>query len=212
VGIDRDRMLNNGLPSFLAFQIEAARIGPKDRVVHIGCGVGYYSAVMAELAHEGSVLAIETDPELSERSRENLKGWHNVEVVTADGTQYDPGLSDVIFVNAGVTHPEAKWLQRLRDSGRLVLPLTHRKNEMITQGILLLVERGQGLVARAISHIYVYDCVGGRDDRWNDALGEALQRDSADHIRSLRPVDHGFSETCWVHVADVCVSMIENSD
>lgn len=206
VAIDRERMLNNGLPSFLGFQIEAARIGPSDRVAHIGCGVGYYTAIIASLAPNGRVLAIETDAELAERSRQNLKDWPNVEVVSADGTTFDPGESDVIFVNAGVTHPATIWLDRLAELGRLILPLTHRKDEMTNQGILLLVERGREMAARAISQIHVYDCVGGRDDRWNDSLGAALTRGNAELIRSLRPADHAPIESCWLHVADVCLS------
>lgn len=210
VAIDRERMLNNGLPSFLAFQIEAARIKPTDVVAHVGCGVGYYTAIMAELARNGHVLAIEADSELAKRSEQNLRDRPNVEVVAADGTQFDPGDCDVIFVNAGVTHPAPVWLRRLRESGRLVLPLTHRRDEMVTQGILLLVQRFQGeLGARVISNIYVFDCVGGRDDRWNAALGEALARDDAEGIRALRSIDHEVAKECWAHVADTCISTLE---
>lgn len=208
VAIDPDRALHSGLPSFLAFKIEAARIREKDRVVHVGCGVGYYTAVMAELASGGHVVAIEADEELAERSRENLKPWANVEVVAGDGTKLDPGEADVFFINAGVTHPSPIWLERLAPSGRLVLPLTRTKDGGPSQGIVLLIEPSEGqFAARAISWISVYDCVGGRDDRWNVALDEALARGDADRIHRLAKANHAPAEGCWVHVADYCFSM-----
>jgi protein-L-isoaspartate(D-aspartate) O-methyltransferase len=49
VAIDARRKLNNGLPSALAYQIEALNLQPNDHVVHIGCGTGYYTAIMAQL-------------------------------------------------------------------------------------------------------------------------------------------------------------------
>src|SRR3984893_17715951 len=48
VAIDAERRLNNGHPSFLAFLIEQLELQAGDHVVHVGCGTGYYTAVMAE--------------------------------------------------------------------------------------------------------------------------------------------------------------------
>jgi protein-L-isoaspartate(D-aspartate) O-methyltransferase len=68
VGLDPDRQLNNGQPSALARWIEAAALAPGDAVLHIGCGVGYYTAILAELVGpHGRVVGREIDPALAAR-------------------------------------------------------------------------------------------------------------------------------------------------
>jgi protein-L-isoaspartate(D-aspartate) O-methyltransferase len=47
-----------------------------DRVFHLGCGVGYFTAIMAEVVGaDGSVIASEVDPALAAAAPENLVGW-----------------------------------------------------------------------------------------------------------------------------------------
>lgn len=211
VAIDRERRLHNGLPSFLAFKIDASGVASGERVVHVGCGVGYYTAILAELVGpQGAVLAVEVDPGLAKRSRENLRHLSHVEVVEANGARHDPGPADVIFVNAGVTHPAPLWLERLREGGRLILPLTHARGEE-TRGVVLAVRRNGGLAARAISWISVFHCEGARDDEMNRRLGEALQRGGSalGEIHSLRRADHEPGASCWAHLGDVCISFQE---
>src|SRR5205085_9712302 len=73
IAIDADRMLNNGQPSGLALWIDALELKAGDRVLHIGCGVGYYTAIMAEVVGAGGhVTGVEIDPDLAERARRNL--------------------------------------------------------------------------------------------------------------------------------------------
>ncbi|WP_314962622.1 hypothetical protein [Bradyrhizobium cosmicum] len=58
--------LNNGLPSFWARKLEHLDIARGDRVLQVGAGTGYYSAVLAEIVEcAGRVTAIETDPMLA---------------------------------------------------------------------------------------------------------------------------------------------------
>jgi protein-L-isoaspartate(D-aspartate) O-methyltransferase len=60
VAIDAPRQLNNGQPSFLAFCLDSLDLKAGERVVHIGCGVGYYTAIIAEvIGPKGHVLAQE---------------------------------------------------------------------------------------------------------------------------------------------------------
>jgi len=47
-----------------------------------------------------------------------------VTVLACDGATIDPGECDAMLINAGVTHPNVLWLDRQRESGRLVVPLT----------------------------------------------------------------------------------------
>ena len=125
VAIDASRHLNNGHPSFLAFLLDELELHPGNRVVHIGCGTGYYTAIMAEVVgREGHVTAIEVDHELASRARINVSYLPNVQVLEGDGGETDPGPGDAILINAGITHPRSPWLDSLRPGGRLLLPLT----------------------------------------------------------------------------------------
>jgi protein-L-isoaspartate(D-aspartate) O-methyltransferase len=86
VSIDETRHLNNGQPSALASWIDALELAEGDGAVHVGAGVGYYSALISEvMGPRGSVVAIEVDPDLAARARENPKAWKNAEVVSGDG-------------------------------------------------------------------------------------------------------------------------------
>ena len=124
-GIIPERNLNNGQPSFLAALIASGGARPGEHAVHIGAGVGYYTAVIARLVgRSGRVTAIEYDPGLADRLAANFAGQRNVRVIAGDGSQvaFDP--AEIIYVNAGATRPADAWLDRLRDGGRLILPLT----------------------------------------------------------------------------------------
>lgn len=75
VALDAAKDINNGQPSALAGWINALHLKSGDRVYHMGCGVGYYTAIMAEVVGTGgSVVAIDAQPELAARERENLSG------------------------------------------------------------------------------------------------------------------------------------------
>ncbi|MGZ3459389.1 MAG: protein-L-isoaspartate O-methyltransferase family protein, partial [Archangium sp.] len=124
VALDADRLLNNGQPSGLCRWLDALALKPGERAVHVGCGTGYYSAVMAELVGPaGHVLAVEVDEGLAAKARENLSPWPQVSVLCGDGSE-TRGERDAIFVNAGATHPLPAWLEALAPGGRLMLPLT----------------------------------------------------------------------------------------
>jgi protein-L-isoaspartate(D-aspartate) O-methyltransferase len=81
VVIDAQRHLNNGYPSFLAFLIDKLRLQLGEHVVHIGCGTGYYTAIMADVVgFQGHVTAMEIDPGLAARAHSNLSCLPHVEV------------------------------------------------------------------------------------------------------------------------------------
>jgi protein-L-isoaspartate(D-aspartate) O-methyltransferase len=123
VAIDAGRGLNNGLPSALALWFDALDLQEGNRVVHVGCGTGYYSAILAEVVGpNGHVIAIDVDPELASRAQNNLRYLSHVQVLAGDGGEIDIGPNDAIFINAGVTHPRAIWLDALRPGGRLLVP------------------------------------------------------------------------------------------
>jgi protein-L-isoaspartate(D-aspartate) O-methyltransferase len=125
VGLLTERNLNNGEPSLHAMMMASAAPKEGEHAVHIGVGGGYYTAILAELVGAtGRVTAIELDAGLAERAAGNLSGLRQVRVLHGNGAliPFDP--ADVIYVNAGATRPADVWLDRLKENGRLILPMT----------------------------------------------------------------------------------------
>jgi protein-L-isoaspartate(D-aspartate) O-methyltransferase len=133
--------------------------------VHVGADVGYYTAILAELVGvAGRVTAIEFDAELAARATANLAQTPHVRVVHGDGTRIAFEPADVIYVNAGATRPADAWLDRLKEGGRLILPLTADAfpNRDVRRGAVFRIERhGLEFLARRISGVATFPCEGG---------------------------------------------------
>lgn len=211
VAIDAERHLNNGQPGFLAFLIDVLELQEGEHVVHIGCGTGYYTAIIAEVVGpKGHVTAIEIDPELASRARSNLSYLSHVQVVVGDGGDLDPGPTDAIFINAGATHPRAIWLDSLRLGGRLLVPLTVTEDADGGGGgrVLKATRQPRGLTACFISEIGIFSCAGGRDSEVNRRLKEAFNRGDWKSVQSLRRERHEPDDTCWLHAESFCLSRL----
>jgi protein-L-isoaspartate(D-aspartate) O-methyltransferase len=182
VAIDPARSLNNGMPSFWAHNLDHLDIRPGERVLQVGAGTGYYTAILAELVGpQGQVIAIEHDAALAERARENVAPWRQVEVFSGDGRTHDAGVIDAVVVFAGSTHPAPLWLDRLAMGGRLLMPLTGENG----WGLMLrAIRRAGGFEARAIGRVGIFPCIGGRDPdaakRLERALGAARRSPAPD--------------------------------
>jgi protein-L-isoaspartate(D-aspartate) O-methyltransferase len=76
---------------------------PGDRVLHIGCGSGYYTAILASMVGPGGhVTAIDVDPALAAAAATHLADWPWVSVRQGDGTQDLPEAIEVVVkVGAG---------------------------------------------------------------------------------------------------------------
>jgi protein-L-isoaspartate(D-aspartate) O-methyltransferase len=212
VAIDASRHLNNGHPSFLAFLIDSLELHEGDYVVHLGCGTGYYTAIMAEVVGpQGHVTAIEVDHELVGRARVNLSYLPQVQIIEGDGGETDAGPSDAILINAGATHPRSIWLDSLRIGGRLLVPLTATEETDSGGGgrILKVVRHNRGSSASFISEVGIFSCVGGRDSELNQRLKEAFERDEWKSVQSLRRDPHAPADTCWLHTENFCLSKLE---
>ena len=114
-------------PWVVARMSELARAGrPLERVLEIGTGCGYQTAVLARIASE--VYTVERIVALVNKARRNLQSLKvkNVRLMHGDGTA-DLGEElavDAIVVTAGTTHVPEKLLKYLKPGGRMVLPLT----------------------------------------------------------------------------------------
>jgi len=112
-------------PYVVAFMAEALRLRGDDRVLEIGTGSGYQTAVLAQLARD--VFSIEIVKPLAERAAAKLKqlGYTNVQVRVGDGYQGWPEHApyDAILVSAAPDHIPQPLLDQLAVGGRMILPL-----------------------------------------------------------------------------------------
>ncbi|MBO0766220.1 MAG: methyltransferase domain-containing protein [Hyphomicrobiaceae bacterium] len=190
-----ERHVNNGQPALHAKLIAEAPIKDGDHVVHVGLGTGYYTAIMAHLAGpSGKVTAIEFDPALAMRARQNLASLTNVSVVQGDGCTAPFDAADVIYVNAGVTRPAEAWLDRLKVGGRLIIPLTGPRGfrtkpppvPIDRRGAVFRIERqSAGYLARWLSPVAIIPCEGGRDAVSEAALEAALKKGGWERVTRL---------------------------
>jgi len=213
VAIDPTRQLFNGQPAKLAPWIDALAPAPGQRVLHVGAGTGYYTAVMANcVGRSGRVLALEADPTLADAARTNLVDMPHVEV-RADASGNPGGETfDVILVNAGVTHPLDAWLDALAAGGRLIVPLTATMGAMgpIGKGLVFLVARdaGDGFAAKVTGFVTIYSAVGLRDEVMNAQLGKKLMAgpQQSGSVTRLRCDQHEPAASCWYHGPTFCFS------
>jgi len=112
-------------PYIVALMIQAARIGPGDRVLEVGAGSGYAAALISRIAR--SVIAIERQHELIEIARLRLRqlGCDNIEIVEGDGTKgwRAEAPYDAILAAASGSHVPEALIAQLVPGGRLVMPI-----------------------------------------------------------------------------------------
>jgi protein-L-isoaspartate(D-aspartate) O-methyltransferase len=215
VAIDPARQLFNGQPGTLGVWIDALDLAPGARVLHVGCGLGYYTAVMAHcVGPAGRVVAFEVDETLAAEARGNLASMPWVDVRHGDASQrFDAAVFDAILVNAGVTHPQNTWLDALAASGRMILPLTSTMAAMgstIGKGLVLQLtneDHPTDLSARILTIVAVYSAEGLRDEAMNERVGKALMGGpmSWQRVKRLRRDAHQESPACWLHGETFCL-------
>ena len=151
-------------PTVVAHMTEALALTPQSRVLEIGTGSGYQSAVLAELASE--VITIERHAMLAEQARETLRylGYDNVRVVVGDGTLGCPDTApyDAIIVTAAAPVVPTRLADQLSPGGRLVAPVGGRSDQQ-----LLLIrkdERGQ-LSESTLGYVRFVPLIG--QDGWS---------------------------------------------
>jgi protein-L-isoaspartate(D-aspartate) O-methyltransferase len=208
VALDPARQLNNGQPSALALWMQAAGLAPGEAVLHVGCGVGYYTAIMAELVGAtGRVTAYEIDPELAARARERLAAWPQVVVEAGDGGR-PSGTFDAIFVNAGATNVLPGWRAALRPGGRLIVPLTvHVPSYPQGVGIMMRFDRrdDERWPARVISQVGIFDCANARDPAEEAELMALVKPGAIEQLRAVALEPHERGEACLAHLPGFCL-------
>lgn len=204
IAILPEKRLNNGEPSMYAKLLAELLLRAGDHAVHVGAGVGYYTALLAELVGpSGRVTAIECEAALAEAARRNCSHYPNVEVLRSDGTAMRFDAADAILVSAGVTRPADTWLDGLAEGGRLVVPLT--TGRMI--GALFRIQRGGiEFLAKRVSPVIIYPCSGARDEASENALAAALRSGDANKVTRLYREALPSRRRCWLAGPDWCLA------
>ena len=211
IAVVPERHLFNGQPSLIATWLQSLRLDEGQRVLHIGCGTGYFTAWIAHVVGErGRVCAIDVDPALAARAADNLSDFPWVSVAAGDGRNELPTDIDIVLVHAGTTHIVPEWLDAIRDGGRLLVPLTCEIPGMpsgIGKGIMLMATRdGESWQAKPGVPVAIYSMVGVRDPQLQPALGQAMMNGAFMRVSRLRRDPHQPDSTCCVHSGAVCLA------
>ncbi len=139
-----DRALNIGLgqtisqPYIVAYMTEQLQLRPTHRVLEIGTGSGYQTAVLASLCE--TIYSVECLPELSEKTQITLHqlGLSNVTYAIRDGTLGWPEHApyERIIVTAGAPDIPAPLVDQLQVGAKMILPIGNHKAQQ-----LVLIEK-----------------------------------------------------------------------
>lgn len=120
-------------PYIVALMLQSLQLKPSDKVLDVGTGSGYVTALLAELAAE--VFSIERHPALSEKAQSVLSrlGYKNAHVLIGDGTLGLPGAApfDAITVAAAAPDLPTSLIAQLRESGRMIIPVGTEESQQL---------------------------------------------------------------------------------
>ncbi len=118
-------------PLVVAFMLELLQPKQGQKILDVGCGSGYTTALLAHIVQKGKVIGLEIIPELAEFARKNIIRYDfggRVKVVCADGNKgyQQEALFDAILASASAAEriPEA-WKKQLKINGRIVCPINN---------------------------------------------------------------------------------------
>lgn len=132
-------------PYIVALTLEALALRPSDRVLEVGTGSGYQTALLAELTQH--VYSVERQEALARGATSTLArlGYSSVTASVGDGSEglRESAPFDAIAVSAAGPHIPAALFEQLREGGRLVIPVGRPQAQQ-----LQLVEKqaGQAIV------------------------------------------------------------------
>jgi protein-L-isoaspartate(D-aspartate) O-methyltransferase len=141
-------------PYIVALMTELLELKGEERVLEIGTGSGYQTAILAELS--GKVFTVERVKRLADNARATLDrlGYRSVAIKVYDGTYgwKDMGPFDAVMVTAGAPDVPAPLIAQLREGGRMVIPVGERSG----QTLLKIVKTPEGPVTqRSIPCVFV---------------------------------------------------------
>lgn len=145
-------------PYIVAFMTQALDLEPHHRVLEIGTGTGYQTAILAMLCKH--VYSIERFAELSRGAAESLHqlGFDNATLTVGDGSLGWPEHApyDRIIITAAAPSVPSSVIEQLVDGGRMVLPIGAEES----QRIVTIDRRGETLVERPLIPVRFVKLVG----------------------------------------------------
>lgn len=112
-------------PYMVATMLQALKLSPNDKVLEVGTGSGYATALVAELA--AKVVSIERHAQLADTARELLTrlGYSNVKLIAGDGTHgfAEESPFEAIVVSAAASEVPRELLEQLAEGGRMIIPV-----------------------------------------------------------------------------------------
>ncbi|MCE2456439.1 MAG: protein-L-isoaspartate(D-aspartate) O-methyltransferase [Dehalococcoidia bacterium] len=152
-------------PTIVAIMLQEMELKRFDRVLEIGTGSGYQTAILGELARE--VVTVERVPQLAESAREILErmGYDNVRVEDAGPILGWPAGApyDAIVVAAAAPRLPRTLLGQLEIGGRLVIPVGNLRE----QSLMKVVRTMDGVVTRALGACRFVPLIGR--DAWSES-------------------------------------------
>ena len=145
-------------PSIHARYLELLNLTGKEKLLEIGTGSGYQTALLAKLAPQ--VFSIERIQPLLDKARQTLQeiGVRNVSFLLGDGTlgwrQYAP--YDAILVGAAAPEVPSTYHEQLTEGGRLLIPLGDRDEQIL----YMLTRRGDTLESTEVAPVRFVPLVG----------------------------------------------------
>jgi len=116
-------------PYIVASMLQALDLRPEDRVLELGTGSGYQTALLAELVY--TVVSLERHAALADLAQQHLSdlGYRNVEIIVADGTLgYSANAPyHAIIVSAAAPEVPPALIDQLAIGGRMVIPVGSRE-------------------------------------------------------------------------------------
>ena len=149
-------------PTLIAHMIDAAAPKPTDKVLEIGSGYGFQTALLSLLADR--VISVERWPALVEAARRNLErnGIEGASVYEGDGWKGWPEEApyDVIIVSAAADELPGALVDQLAEGGRLVIPVKRGGSDDV---VLYRKERGKLKTVRLVTPARFVPLVKGED-------------------------------------------------
>ncbi|UBU14549.1 ATP-grasp peptide maturase system methyltransferase [Nonomuraea gerenzanensis] len=115
------------MPSLVVRMLERAGIGDAEKVLEIGTGTGYSTALLCERLGDGLVTSVEYDRHAAARARQALEDTgHAPTLVTGDGLAgHDGNVEyDRLIATCSVRYIPMAWMEQVRDGGTITAPLS----------------------------------------------------------------------------------------
>ncbi|WP_231974572.1 methyltransferase domain-containing protein [Pseudonocardia sp. HH130630-07] len=207
-------------PSLVRAMLGALAVAPGHRVLEIGTGTGFNTALLCALAGDDTVTSIEVDPALTDRARANLhRAGYRPTVLTGDGAAGAPSQApfDRVIATAAVTagHIPYPWIAQASEGAVILAPW----GTAFHNGVQIrLIADGHGnavgpvIGAASFMALRAQRAVRGHASRLSDLLDTAAVPSEITSLdpREIRSGDAAFA--LGLHLADVAQSTAHDID